>query len=103
MNKPLELVYESMYTRLPINESLASLQRHEIYSHIKKALHDMYGVNVIDLLSMSSLQDIKRMVYKTIEESDLDNAMKYRILDRVSIAPNLCKLYMMISLGGLAH
>lgn len=107
MNKPLELVYESMYQRKPINEKFMGLSGKplsDVYNRIKQVIHDTYGQDVMDIiLNDVKLDEVKRSLYDLIKQSDLEDLIKVKLINKLGKVKHLCGLYNLISINSRAY
>jgi len=107
MNKPLELVYESIYQRKPINEKFMDLSGKllsDVYNRIKEIIHDTYGQDVMDIiLNDVNLEDVKRSLYDMIKQSDLEDLIKVKLINKLGKVKHLCGLYNLISINSRAY
>lgn len=107
MNKPLELVYESMYQRKPINEKFIGLSGRplaDVYNRIKEVIHDTYGQDVMDIiLNDVNLEDVKRSLYDMIKQSDVEDLIKVKLINKLGKVKHICGLYNLIDINSRAY
>lgn len=107
MNNSLELVYESIYQRTPINEKFLGLSGkplHDVYNRVKQIIHDTYGEDVMDIiLNDVKLDDVKRALFDMIKQSDIEDLLKVKLINKIGKTKNFCSLYNLVSINSRAY
>jgi hypothetical protein len=100
--KPLQLVYESIYSKPVVNESfmgLGSLKINDVYGRLLKVLRDSYGDAFDMIVNDVKVDDVKRKLIDLVKNSDASDMFKTKIINKIGNASNLCSLHNLISIN----
>lgn len=107
MNNSLELVYESIYQRKPINESFMGFSGkplHELFARAKQIIHTTYGDDIMDIIASDiKLDDVKRALFDLIKNSDVEDLLKVKLINKLGRASDICSLYNTVLANGRAY